>query len=327
MDHLAIVVTDRRDEAPDIVSLTLAGAVGEQLPVWLPGAHIEVILPSGLIRHYSLCGDPAERTQYRIAVLREVQSRGGSQEVHDSVQVGTRLQVRSIRNHFELVDAPAYLFIAGGIGITPLLPMLAEVEATQRTWRLIYGGRRRASMAFVDEVRARTGGAVDLLPEDEVGRPNLVELLALVPADGVVYACGPEGLLRAIEDEAALMGIRDVVYLERFTAGTDADWRDSADSADLGDSGDSEQFEVELARSGKSFVVPSGKSILAAVREAGTEVASSCEEGICGTCETTVLDGVPDHHDQVLSESERTAGKTMMICVGRSKTPKLVLDL
>lgn len=314
---MTLVVTDRQDEADGVVSLTLRGADGERLPAWEPGAHLEMVLPSGLIRHYSLCGDVGQRDRYRVAVLREEHSRGGSSEVHDSVVVGTRLQVREPRNHFALEPARSYLFIAGGIGVTPILPMIAHAEATGVPWKLAYGGRRATSMAFLPEIAGRAGGTVDVLAEDEVGRPDLVSLIEELPPGGQIYCCGPEGLLSAVEAECGRQGLSPVLHVERFSVGAAVA---ADDDAQVG-------FEVHLARSGVTVTVSPEQTLLEAVRAVVPAVASSCEEGICGTCETAVLEGVPDHRDQIMSSKERASGKSMMICVGRSLGERLVLDL
>lgn len=321
METAPLVVVARREEAEGVVGLDLADPSGRALPSWQPGAHLDLTLPSGLIRQYSLCGDPAELSRYRIAVLRETVGTGGSHEVHETVTVGTPLAMRGPRNHFALVDAPAYLFIAGGIGITPLLPMLRRVEAQGVPWQFVYGGRRAASMAFVDEVCGRRGGPVRLVPEDEVGRPDLARIIAGRPADAVIYCCGPEGLLRAVEEECAKAGLSGDLHLERFGA-------NSAVPVPTGiAASDADSFEVHLAKSGLTVQVPPDRTLLDVVRDVVPDVPSSCEEGICGTCETEVLDGLPEHHDEVLDDAEHAAGKTMMICVGRSKSARLVLNL
>lgn len=280
--------------ADGVVALTLRAP---SLPDWTPGAHVDLEMRPGLTRQYSLCGSPSDRSSWRVAVLREPDGRGGSAYVHDSLAVGDRVRVSVPRNTFPLVAAPSYLFVAGGIGITPLLPMMAAVGDAD--WRLLYGGRTPESMAFLpelaeygDRVHTLAGGLLDLSEVD-----NGAE----------VYCCGPEGLLAAVEarcDPARL-------HVERFAPRPVA----------------GESFEVELARSGLVVPVPSDRSILSALLDAGVEVLSSCQEGTCGTCETDVLAGTPEHHDSLLTEEERAAGETMMICVSRSAGGKLVLDL
>ncbi|MFD4255155.1 PDR/VanB family oxidoreductase [Amycolatopsis thermoflava] len=309
------VLLERKEElAAGVVRLTLRHPAGEPLPEWEPGAHLDLVLGEGLVRQYSLCGDPADRSVLQVAVLREPDGRGGSAWVHDRLSTGDTVRIRGPRNHFRLVDSPRYLFVAGGIGITPIVPMIARAEASGANWRLVYGGRSRASMAFREELVARYGDRVEIRPQDETGLLDLDELLG-APRDGVaVYCCGPEPLLAAVEQRCAAWPPGSL-HVERFSpkAGADA--------------GERTTFEVELAASGRTVTVPPDKSILAAIEEAGVSVLSSCQEGTCGTCETPVLDGVPDHRDSLLTDAERAANDTMMICVSRSCGPRLVLDL
>ncbi|WP_431905261.1 PDR/VanB family oxidoreductase [Amycolatopsis thermoflava] len=309
------VLLERKEElAAGVVRLTLRHPAGEPLPEWEPGAHLDLVLGEGLVRQYSLCGDPADPSVLQVAVLREPDGRGGSAWVHDRLSTGDTVRIRGPRNHFRLVDSPRYLFVAGGIGITPIVPMIARAEASGSDWRLVYGGRSRASMAFREELVARYGDRVEIRPQDETGLLDLDELLG-APRDGVaVYCCGPEPLLAAVEQRCAAWPPGSL-HVERFSpkAGADA--------------GERTTFEVELAASGRTVTVPPDKSILAAVEEAGVSVLSSCQEGTCGTCETPVLDGVPDHRDSLLTDAERAANDTMMICVSRSCGPRLVLDL
>ncbi|MFE5944202.1 PDR/VanB family oxidoreductase [Streptomyces sp. NPDC056480] len=305
-------------EAEGVLGLVLTDPTGARLAPWEPGAHLEVTLPSGAVRHYSLCGDPADRSTYRLGVLRERDGRGGSEEVHTAVGAGTVLGVRGPFNRFPLVPAERYLFIAGGIGITPLLPMVRSLPPG--SWSLLYGGRSLTAMAYREELSALPG--VTLVPQDTAGLPNLDGVLAELPAETAVYCCGPEGLLRAVEERWP-----GALHTERFGA---APARESA--ADSGehagaDSGAGDGFEVELRRSGRTVHVPPGRTLLDAVREVVPGVAYSCEEGFCGTCETKVIAGTPEHHDSVLGEDEKASGATMMICVGRSRGARLVLDL
>jgi ferredoxin-NADP reductase len=303
-----VVVVARRDEAAGVVGLELALPSGGALPAWTPGAHIDVELPGGLTRQYSLCGDPADRGRWRIGVLREADGRGGSRWIADEVTAGTTLRVRGPRNNFPLGPADRYVFVAGGIGITPLLPMIREVAARGADWELHYGGRSRASMAFLAEL-AGHGDRVRVYPQDEVG---LLDLGA-VPAElgTVVYCCGPTGLIEALEARCPAGTLR----VERFTA------------APVVVEGPDSSFEVVCERSGVTVTVDPGTSVLAAVEDAGIGVLSSCTEGICGTCETTVLEGEPDHRDSLLSEDEKAAGDIMLICVSRCRGARLVLDL
>ncbi|MEV1067419.1 PDR/VanB family oxidoreductase [Streptomyces sp. NPDC050263] len=314
-----LVVTARTLAADDVVSLTLRRPDGGMFPTWTPGSHIDVLLDGergddgDLIRQYSLCGDPAEREAWQIAVLREPQGRGGSAYVHDHLREGATVRVRGPRNNFPLRPAARQLFIAGGVGITPILPMVEAAEVAGADWRLLYGGRTRTSMAFLDRL-APHGDRVLVRPQDEFGLLDLAAHLG-VPEEGtLVHACGPEPLLRAVREQCAgwpagTLGVERFAPIQR---------------AETGPAG---AFEVELARSGLTLTVPADRSVLETVEEAGVAVDFSCREGTCGTCETDVLDGRPDHRDSLLTEDERAAGDTMLICVSRSCGPRLVLDL
>ncbi|MET7474342.1 PDR/VanB family oxidoreductase [Streptomyces sp. NPDC005648] len=306
----AELVVDRREFAADgVLALTLRHPLGEDLPPWEPGAHVDVVLGPGLERQYSLCGDPADRSGWRIAVLREPDGRGGSAHVHEQLGQGDKVRVRGPRNHFRLESAPRYRFIAGGIGITPILPMLAAAEAAGAEWTLLYGGRTRDSIAFTDEL-GRYGDRVTVCPQDETGLLDLASVLDDLPEGALVYCCGPGPLLDAVEERCPGERLR----VERFTP-----------KARQG--GENAEFEVELAQSGRTVTVAPDVSVLDAVRGAGVEVLFSCTEGTCGTCETDVLEGTPDHRDSVLTAEERESGETMMICVSRCLGKRLVLDL
>ncbi|POX41379.1 PDR/VanB family oxidoreductase [Streptomyces sp. Ru72] len=306
----AELVVDRRESAAEgVLALTLRHPLGEELPAWEPGAHIDVVLGPGLERQYSLCGDPADRHAWRIAVLRELDGRGGSAHVHEQVREGDKVRVRGPRNHFPLRPSARYRFVAGGIGITPLLPMLAAADAAGAEWTLLYGGRTRGSMAFTEEL-SRYGDRVTVAPQDETGLPDLASVLDDLPDGTLVYCCGPGPLLDAVEERCP----SGALHVERF--------QPKVQQTD----GDSE-FEVVLSRSGRTLTVPANVSVLDTVRAAGVEVLYSCTEGTCGTCETDVLEGTPDHRDSVLTDEERDSGETMMICVSRCRGARLVLDL
>lgn len=309
-----VVVAAKDTIAEAVVSLTLRDPAGGPLAAWEPGAHLDLRLEPGLERQYSLCGDPADRHTWRVAVLREPGGRGGSALVHDRLRTGALLLARGPRNHFPLVSAARYLFIAGGIGITPILSMVAAARAAGADWHLLYGGRRRRSMAFLDELAA-LGGQVSVRPEDETGLLDLAGPLAEPRDDTAVYCCGPEPLLAAVEDGCSGWP-PGALHLERF-----------APRPSPGEAVADHAFEVVLARSGLTLTVSPGASVLRAVEEAGVGVLSSCREGTCGTCETTVLDGIPDHRDSVLTGDERDTREFMMICVSRARGPRLVLDL
>jgi ferredoxin-NADP reductase len=311
---LRLRVDRRTTGAEGVVVLDLRAADGTDLPAWAAGAHVDLRLPGGLVRQYSLCGDPADRSAWRVAVLREPESRGGSAHVHDALVEGVEVDVRGPRNHFPLVPASRYLFIAGGIGITPMLPMIGASEAAGASWELHYGGRSRRSMAFLESLEEATGQQVTLHPQDEVGLIDLDRLLGTPQVDTLVYCCGPEPLLLAVEQRSAAWP-EGALHVERFAP------------RDVGEPVLTVAFEVELAASGLSLTVSPEKSVLQAVEEAGVSVLSSCTEGTCGTCETTVLSGEVDHRDSLLTPAEQAANDTMFICVSRAVGPTLVLDL
>ncbi|KUO09385.1 PDR/VanB family oxidoreductase [Streptomyces sp. DSM 15324] len=311
-----LTVTARIRAADGVVALTLRHPDGGALPSWTPGAHIDVLLPLGdgeLVRQYSLCGYPAERDTWQIAVLREPAGRGGSAYVHEHLREGATVRVRGPRNTFPLRPAARHLFIAGGVGITPILPMVEAAEAAGADWRLLYGGRTRTSMAFLDRLTAH-GDRVLVRPQDEHGLLDLTAYLGAPEEGTLVHACGPEPLLRAVQERCAGWP-PGTLGVERFAPVPTAE------------AGPAEAFELELARSGLTLSVPPDRSVLETLEEAGVAVDFSCREGTCGTCETDVLGGTPDHRDSLLSEDERAAGDTMLICVSRSCGPRLVLDL
>jgi ferredoxin-NADP reductase len=311
--ELDLVLEKKEAVADDVVRLVLRHPDGCELPTWAPGAHVDLVLADGLVRQYSLCGDPGDLSTLHVAVLREEAGRGGSRHVHDELGEGDVVRVRGPRNHFPLVQADRYLFIAGGIGITPILPMIPQAEAAGADWQLVYGGRTRSSMAFQAELQDRYPGKVVIHPQDEAGLLDLPTLLA-DPGATAVYCCGPEGLLAAVEERCASLP-KGTLHVERF-----APKEGAAD-------GPRESFEVELAQTGTILTVPADRSVLDVVEDSGVQVLSSCQEGTCGTCETTVLSGTPDHRDSVLTDDEQAANDTMMICVSRSCSPRLVLDL
>jgi ferredoxin-NADP reductase len=312
-----MLVKQIRSETPRVVTLTLTDPGGGALPHWEPGAHIELVLPSGAIRQYSLCGDDQDKASYRIAVLHEGEGRGGSREVHTTALVGKDLAVRGPHNHFALGPAERYLLVAGGIGVTPILAMARGLERTGKAWRAVYCGHS-GSMALSDELSAVNADRVTIVETDKQGRPDLAALIDGAAPGTAVYVCGPAPLIAAVRQLCEEADPPLPVRCERFAADP------AARPADPTGDG---PFEVEMARSGTTVTVAAGQTILDAVREVCPGVPFSCEEGYCGTCETRVLDGVPDHRDDVLSAVEHERSATMMICVGRSKTPRLTLDI
>ncbi|MFI9766781.1 PDR/VanB family oxidoreductase [Streptomyces sp. NPDC052415] len=304
-----LVVRKKQLLAEGVLGLTFAHPLGRSLPAWEPGAHVDLLLGPGMERQYSLCGDPADRAAWRIAVLREPDGRGGSAFVHERLRPGDTVRVRGPRQNFALRPAARYRFVAGGIGITPILPMLAAADTAGAEWTLLYGGRTRASMAFTEELR-RYGDRVTLAPQDETGLLDLGGALDDLPDGTLVYCCGPGPLLDAVQERCPA----GVLHVERFRPKE----QPAAEDA---------EFDVVLARSGRTVTVPPGVSVLDSVRAAGVEVLYSCAEGTCGTCETDVVEGTPDHRDSVLSDAERAAGETMLVCVSRCRGKRLVLDL
>lgn len=311
-----MTVKSTRVIAQDVVALELAHPQGLLLPAWEPGAHIDLHLPSGLIRQYSLCGSPEDLNTYKIAVLREGDGRGGSVEIHDRFVSGLSVTTSKPRNHFPLIKADSYVFIAGGIGITPILPMIESVSRRGARWQLTYGGRAQKKMAFRDKLSV-WDRSVSIVPEDKFGLIDIDKALFGQPSDAPVYCCGPEALILAVKSRCESLGQADRFHFELFGPTASSDGAPTEDT----------EFEVELVRSGKTLTVPVGTSLLEAVRTVIPDMPSSCETGFCGTCEVRVVHGTPLHRDTIMTDEEKESGETMMICVGRSRTPKLGLDL
>lgn len=309
---LKVAVRQLRWEADGVVSLQLSSACNEPLPAWEPGAHVDLVLPTGIERQYSLCGPVDDRSVYQVGVRRERTSRGGSEYVHAFLRPGQQLRIKGPRNNFGLHRADGYLFIAAGIGITPILPMIRQAQDWGADWTLYYGGHTAASMAFLEELR-QYGPRVHLYPADEVGRIPLRELTTDVRPGLQIYACGPTELISDLT-AAVSHWPADTLHVERFKPIPCAPAEDKP-------------VDVTCAASRQTIAVSPGQSILAAVEQAGIQVSASCRAGVCGSCETAVLEGVPDHRDDILSEEDRAAGDRMYICVSRALTPRLVLDL
>lgn len=322
------MVTARDELVGGIVALRLEDPSGAELPAWQPGSHIDLVLANGLVKQYSLCGDPADGDAYRIAVLREDEGAGGSVYVHESLAPGTPVTIRGPRNHFAFEVAPRYRFIAGGIGITAILPMVRAAAAAGADWTLDYCGRTPDAMAFANELvaafpeqvrlHASRLSAGDAVSGGAVRAGRLDISAALADPDRVtdIYCCGPEPLMTAVEAAAESAGwIDGALHLERFVP------------RELGEVVWQQPFDVDLLLTGKTVTVPLGQSILEAARDAGALVLSSCEGGTCATCETPVLEGAVDHRDSVLTPHEQAAGDRMMICVSRAACSRLVLEL
>ena len=285
---------------------------GGALPAFAAGAHVDVHLPNGLVRQYSLCNDPRETHRYVVGVKRDARSRGGSSYLHDQLKVGTPVALGAPRNHFELHEEASHtVLVAGGIGITPIACMVRRLRALGASFELHYSVRRREEAAFLDVL---SGPELRLhVDAEQGGQPlPLADIVARAPHDAHLYCCGPAPMLDAFE-AAASGRPRFQVHLERFAAATPV-------AAEGG-------FTVQLARSGRSVFVAPGCTILDTLRAEGVEVQASCEQGICGSCETRVLAGTPDHRDSLLSEEERRENKVMMVCCSGSRDATLVLDL
>lgn len=304
-----------RYEADGIISVELRPQGDTVFAPFEAGAHIDLHLPNGLVRSYSLVNSPQDRGRYVLGILRDRKSRGGSEYVHQQLRVGMQLPISQPRNLFALDEsAPHTVLVAGGIGITPLYCMLNRLRALGKSVELLYCARSRKEAAFVDELAA-SAAKVSLHFDEEQGGPiDLRAFLAERPSSAHFYCCGPTPMIDVFESHCENLGHPNV-HIERFAAAA------PPPSAPQG------SYEVQLARSGKSIEVPAGKSLLDALLESGVAVECSCREGVCGACETGVLEGEPEHRDGVLSKAERAANNTMMVCVSGCKGSRLVLDL
>ncbi|WP_221585837.1 PDR/VanB family oxidoreductase [Microbacterium sp. G2-8] len=307
-----LVVTARTPVAESVVALELRAPNGRPLPAWIPGAHIDLVLADGLVRQYSLCSSPDDRDAWRVAVLRDDDGRGGSVAAHD-LRAGDRVRARGPRSGFGFETPRArerVCFIAGGIGITPILPMVRAAEAAGADWTLDYSVRTRAALPFADELAAR-GDRVRIHVSGEGGRADLSQIV-VDAGDAPVWACGPERMLGALREAT---GPDARLHVEPFTTGN------------LPSAVRREPFDVEVMSSGQVLTVPADRSVLDVLEDNDVFVLSSCREGTCGTCETVVVDGEVDHRDRVLSEAERASSPVMMVCVSRAACPRIVLDL
>ncbi|MBK1779698.1 oxidoreductase [Advenella sp. WQ 585] len=303
-----------------VVGVTLGLDNGTALPAWEPGAHIELELAASqiepLYRQYSLCGQQDNTHEWQIAVLKDEASRGGSVFIHDVLQEGDVVPVSIPKNHFPFAANKKCFFIAGGIGITPIMPMVKAAAAAGLDWQLLYLARNTADFIFLEDLRQLDGSRIKAHASDLDGQFDLQKTLLALDGQTTVYSCGPQGLLNALEqyqDEQTYIGWK--LVLERFAIEADA-------STLTGNS-----FTVTLQKSGKTITVASDETILSALKREGIKVKCSCQNGTCGTCETVVISGLPEHRDFVLSEEERELNETMMICVSRAKSAELVLDL
>jgi vanillate O-demethylase ferredoxin subunit len=318
MSTLQVRVQRRTDEAEGVCSFELVSEHGAPLPAFTAGAHIDVHVAPGLIRQYSLCNDPQDSSHYRIAVLREPQSRGGSVGMHERVQVGALLQVSAPRNHFALTKARKSLLMAGGIGVTPILAMAKTLHAAGESFEMHYCGRSAERMAFLDEL-AQSGFANPVFVHTDDGPPEqkfaASQVLSAPAADTHLYVCGPSGFMDHVLDSARKLGWAEAQLHREYFAGNV-----TALATDGG-------FDVRLARSKKTFSVPADKSVLDILLANGVDIPVSCEAGVCGTCLTRVLEGTPDHRDTFLTDTERAANDQFTPCCSRALSPLLVLDI
>ena len=318
MNELLARVVRKTVEADGVCSFELAAAAGAELPAFTAGAHIDVHLAPGLVRQYSLCNDPAERHRWRIAVLREPASRGGSIGMHERIATGDTLHVSAPRNLFKLHPAGPGLLLAGGIGITPLLAMAQALHREGREFALHYCARSATRMAFRSEIQAAAFASHVSFHADDgeaAQRLDIEAVLRRVTSDTHLYVCGPGGFMAHVLSHAQRLGWPDDrLHREYFAAG-------ALDTATDG------VFELQLARSGKRCTVPADKTVLEVLLAQGVDVPSSCEAGVCGTCLTRVLAGTPEHRDSFLTDDERRANDQFTPCCSRSHTPMLVLDL
>ena len=316
---LTVRVARKWLEAPDICAIELVAEPGQVLPAFSAGSHIDVHVSGGLTRPYSLCNDPSENHRYQIAVLRDPASRGGSVAVHEQVQQGQLLQISTPKNHFALAhDAHKHLLLAGGIGITPVLCMAERLANTGADFELHYCTRSRARTAFVQRIEGSAfASRVHWHFDDEEAAQKLdIDQTMAQPETGVhLYVCGPKGFMDAVLRSARAQGWAEAQLHYEFFA------------AEVASSADANSFEVQLASTGKVVVVPPGTSVIQALAAEGVDVPFACEQGVCGTCLTRVLQGVPDHKDAYLTPEEQAANDQFMPCCSRAKTPRLVLDI
>lgn len=311
---LNLCVTHYAAEAKDVVLIQLRSADGKPLPPFTAGAHLEVLVPGDLPRHYSLLNAPGEQDHYSIAVGLAPESRGGSHYLHRHLRMGDTLACSLPRNHFPLDETlQRYCLVAGGIGITPILAMQRWCQANGRDWRLIYSVRNRQRAAFYEALRALDPARVHLHVDDEAGgHLDTAGLLETLRDGEHLYACGPAPMLDALQTAAGPRA--DRVHVERFNAAPV-------------DTASDQGFTVHLQRSDRTIEVGAQQSILEALEAHDIPIPFACRAGICGSCETTVCAGVPDHRDLILSDADKAKGNSLMICVSRALSDTLVLDL
>ena len=313
---ISALVHTLRHEAEGIISVELRPWGDTVFAPFEAGSHIDLHLPNGLVRSYSLLNAPSDQGRYVVGILRDRASRGGSRYVHEQLRVGTQLQISQPRNNFALDTRASHsVLVAGGIGITPIYCMFRQLLALGRSAELIYCARSRAEAALVEEITGLGAKVLYHFNDEKGGLPDLASYLGGRPADTHFYCCGPTPMLDAFEQACERLGYPHA-HIERFSA------TEVAPSADAQDS-----YSVELSKSGKTVSVEPGWNLLDVLLEAGCDIEYSCREGVCGSCETRVLEGDVDHRDGVLTKAERAANKSMMVCVSGCKSRRLVLDL
>ncbi|NYH14069.1 PDR/VanB family oxidoreductase [Paraburkholderia bryophila] len=320
MNTIPVRVVAAETIAEGIRLLKLAPLDGSMLPAWEPGSHIDLHLDEGITRQYSLCGSHTDTSAYEVAVKREIESRGGSKFVHESLRVGSELSISAPRNHFRMsAESGHSLLVAGGIGITPIVSMARLFHDQSHPFELLYFTRSESHAAFRDELDSGPlNGSCRLLfgQERDAVETILDDALRNRREGGHLYLCGPQPFMDTVRMVAARHGWPDdAVHLEYFAAGVAADTEPQT------------SFDVKLARSGKTFTIAADQTIVDVLREHGTDVETSCEQGICGTCVVNVLEGCPDHRDYFLTAKEHERGDCMAICVSRSRSKLLVIDL
>lgn len=318
MSTIQVRVARKTCEAEAICSYELVREDGAPLPPFAAGAHIDVHLGGNLVRQYSLCNAPGETHRYLIGVLRDADSRGGSQAMHDHVDTGSVLQISEPKNHFPLVDASRTLLLAGGIGVTPILAMAEALAKTGAAFEMHYSARSPERAAFRERIGgARFAGQIHF--HYDSGEPaqklDLATVFSMAAPETHLYVCGPQGFIDHVLASAKASGWPAAqLHVEYFSAAAP-------------DAGSDRAFDVTLASSGRTVTVPPGQTVIKVLAEQGIDIPYSCEEGVCGTCLTRVLDGVPEHRDRYLTEEEQAANDQFTPCCSRARTPMLVLDL
>jgi ferredoxin-NADP reductase len=313
---LQVFVHTLRYEAEGIISIELRTPDQKDLPAFEAGSHIDLHLPNGMVRSYSLLNDSSEHHRYVLGVLKDAKSRGGSKAVHEQLRVGMRIEISQPRNNFALHENATHsVLVAGGIGVTPILCMARRLKSLGKSFEVLYFARSRQHAAFLDDVKAVAANVHLHFDNEQSGPPDLKALLAARnTANAHYYACGPAVMLDAFESHCQALGYANA-HIERFAA------------VEVAASTNAKQrYTVELKRSGKVIEITPDISLLAALQAANADIMTSCEEGICGSCETRVLEGIPDHRDSVLSPAEQATNQMMMVCVSGCQSERLVLD-